>query len=136
MVAFVFRTYYESKTLGDMLVFDDKHQLSYSCKTLELPWRNNKKRASCIPEGVYEVTKRFSPKFKNHFHILDVPNRSYILIHQANFVSELLGCIAVGASHADINGDGINDVTQSVKTMNELSATLPDVFKIVITSKN
>lgn len=63
--------------------------------TIELPWRQNARRISCIPEGVYAVRKRYSEKFKWHLVLLEVPGRSGILIHPANDAAkELQGCIA------------------------------------------
>lgn len=103
------------------------------CKTLELPWKNNERGKSCIPFGEYTVIRRTSPKYGEHFHILDVPGRQWILIHQANYVSQLLGCIAVGKAHKDINGDGKKDVTSSKDTMQMLLQTLPKyAFKLEI----
>jgi hypothetical protein len=65
------------------------------CYTIELPWLENQKRISCIPEGEYILQKRFSPKFKWHLHLMNVPGRDLILIHPANDAKkELLGCIA------------------------------------------
>ena len=65
------------------------------CKTIELPWRNNKARVSCIPEGKYKIRKRFSAKFKWHLELINVKNRKYILFHPANnALKELNGCIA------------------------------------------
>lgn len=65
------------------------------CYTIELPWNANKKSISCIPEGRYEIVKRYNAKFKWHFILLNVPNRSFILIHPANdALKELRGCIA------------------------------------------
>lgn len=65
------------------------------CWTIELPWKNNQQRVSCIPEGTYRVTKRWSEKFKSHLQLLDVPGRSLILLHPANdALKELNGCIA------------------------------------------
>ena len=67
----------------------------FICFTIELPWRNNERRISCIPEGKYFIKKRNSQKFKSHFILLGVPNRSLILIHPANnAMKELNGCIA------------------------------------------
>ncbi len=54
------------------------------CATIELPWKNNCARISCIPEGRYSLSKRYSPHFKSHFMLEDVPDRQYILIHSAN----------------------------------------------------
>ena len=65
------------------------------CYTIELPWLQNQQRVSCIPEGEYVLQKRFSPKFKWHLHLKNVPGRDFILIHPANDAKkELLGCIA------------------------------------------
>ncbi len=65
------------------------------CYTIELPWKNNTPRISCIPEGSYELVKRFSKKFKHHLLLKEVEDRSLILIHPANnALKELRGCIA------------------------------------------
>ena len=43
----------------------------------------------------YFIEKRYSQKFQWHLHVLDVPNRSFILFHPANNAQrELNGCIA------------------------------------------
>jgi len=99
-----------------------------------LPWKDNQRRISCIPEGEYEVVKRWSKKYGDHFHILGVDGRDYILTHAANFVRQLLGCIAVGLSHTDIDGDGLRDVTSSKKTLKQLNKILPERFNLKITS--
>ncbi len=65
------------------------------CESIELPWRQNQVGISCIPEGEYVVLPRSSPKYGAHFSLQDVPGRSMILIHPANFaLTELRGCIA------------------------------------------
>jgi len=75
--------------------------------TLELPQRDNKPNVSCIPSGEYQCSLRYSPNFrKNLFCLQGVPNRSFILIHGANFAGDttqgyqthLQGCIAIGKS--------------------------------------
>lgn len=116
-------------TIGDGVAMN-----KYYFKTLELPWNNNQKRISCIPEGTYKVVAHVSPKFGKCFHVLNVPNRSEILIHPANMVSQLLGCIAPGTATADINGDGILDVTNSRAAMAELLNLLPKEFDLIIKS--
>lgn len=100
--------------------------------TLELAWKNNQSKVSCIPKGKYKVRKRTSAKYGEHFHILNVPNRSFILIHFANFHSDLLGCIAVGKGLADINKDGRLDVTSSRQAMKEMLSALPNEFDLEI----
>ena len=65
------------------------------CYTIELPWKDNSRQISCIPEGKYQLGKRFSPTRKWHLEVLEVPQRSLILIHPANdALKELQGCIA------------------------------------------
>jgi hypothetical protein len=60
-----------------------------------LPWRENEKKVSCIPEGYYLLRKRYSRKFQWHIEVVAVKNRSSILVHPANnAISELKGCIA------------------------------------------
>ena len=122
----------EKQTESLLTVLNEKEETIFNCYTLELPWNDNKKQVSCIPKGEYNVEKRQSTKYKNHFHVLDVPNRSYILIHQGNYNWHTKGCILVGKTLTDINGDGLRDVTSSVATMNKLNKILPNYFKLEI----
>lgn len=65
------------------------------CLTIELPWKNNERKVSCVPEGNYTITKRYSKKYGWHLEVKDVKDRSLILIHPANnALKELQGCIA------------------------------------------
>lgn len=80
--------------------------------TIELPWRDNKPRESCIPVGVYRCEIVQSPKFGRVYGLKDVPGRSHILIHAANYGgdvskgcrSDLLGCIAPCMAFGRLNG--------------------------------
>lgn len=84
------RSYYPGGTNGE-LFFDRKRV----CSTIELPWLDNQSRISCIPEGKYELVKRYSLKFDWHLQLKNVINRDLILIHPANDArKELKGCIA------------------------------------------
>lgn len=90
MVIFLTRTYFPEGTNGRLEC--EGRFLSY---TIELPWKSNEKRVSCIPEGKYLIKKRYSNKFKWHLEIMNVSNRSLILFHPANNAqNELNGCIA------------------------------------------
>jgi len=111
------------ETLGYLDVYSGIVRV-FSCVTLELPWRGNRRSVSCIPVGDYEVALRSSPKFKKHLHVSDVSGRSYILIHPGNFFSDTSGCILVGTSFEDINSDGEIDVVSSKKTMKALLAVV------------
>lgn len=77
----------------------------------ELPWRDNRRACSCIPIGKYEVIWSYSNRFGYCYRVLNVPGRSHILIHPANYMGlasdgfkqELQGCISLGlgvANHA------------------------------------
>lgn len=84
------RTYYTAGTNGTIYIDGVK-----ICHSIELPWLDNKPQRSCIPEGKYELKKRWSPKYKDHYWLQAVPGRKYILVHPANNASkELRGCIA------------------------------------------
>lgn len=72
-------------TFGVLFVAD-----FFQCFTLE---RTDK----IIHAGKYEIVLYYSPRHKRVVPLLkDVPNRSMIEIHIANYPVELEGCIAVG----------------------------------------
>lgn len=75
--------------------------------TIELPWKNNQEGISCIPAGDYILKPYSSPKHENVWEYQNVSNRSYCLMHPANYAcdvhigslvhkNELEGCTAVG----------------------------------------
>ncbi len=95
MVLHLVRTYDPLGTNG--LLFSGAQLV---CRTIELPWKDNAARISCIPEGPYELARRYSKKYGHHLLVKGVPNRSYILIHPANIAAkELQGCIAPVTAH-------------------------------------
>lgn len=123
------------QTLGQLEVKDSLNgEVVFFCHTLELAERNNEPNVSRIPNGKYEVVKRHSPKYKNHFIVRGVQGRSFILIHNGNFYYDTQGCILVGDNLEDINGDGHLDVTNSVSTLRRLFDAV-DSFDLVVTSK-
>lgn len=80
--------------------------------TCEQPWNGNQQRVSCIPSGQYMTAMRTSPvvqrssggEFQRGWEVLDVPNRTFIMIHPANWPHELQGCISVGKTMGVIAG--------------------------------
>jgi hypothetical protein len=66
------------------------------CHTLERPWLDNQENKSCIPAGEYVICRWNSPHHGDCFIILGDHKREDILTHKANWVHELLGCVAVG----------------------------------------
>lgn len=90
MVLFLTRTYFPDGTNGKL-----KCEGHLICYTIELPWKQNERNVSCIPEGKYLIRKRYSRKFQWHLEIVGVANRNMILFHPANHaLKELNGCIA------------------------------------------
>ena len=91
MVLLLTRTYFPDGTNGK-LECDGK----LICNTIELPWKMNETKVSCIPEGKYFIRKRYSAKYKWHLELVDVPNRKFILFHPANnaLIKRIQGCIA------------------------------------------
>jgi hypothetical protein len=113
MVLVLNRTYFPEGTQGIL-----EWNGTIVCYTIELPWLDNQKRISCVPEGEYVLQKRFSPKFKWHLHLRNVPGRDLILIHPANDAkTELLGCIAPVSKHT-----GIGKGSFSRKALEKLKA--------------
>jgi len=84
---------------------------SLECWTLEEPFKDGNP-GSCIKAGTYKIVLAPSPKFQNSSdawerqqgksicHLVDVPNRQYILIHWGNTAKDTEGCILVGHSHS------------------------------------
>jgi hypothetical protein len=127
------RMYFPEGTNG-VLSFEGKE----ICKTIELPWRNNQKRISCIPEGKYKIRKRFSAKFKWHLELTNVKNRSFILFHPANnALKELNGCIA---PVTQLTGEGRgNESRKAFEKLKKLVFPYLEsgfVVELIVTKKN
>lgn len=76
----------------------------FNCYTLELPWRNNIRQKSCIPEGSYRCQITQSPRFGRVYTVTGVEGRGNILIHSGNYAGDVdkgykthvQGCILLG----------------------------------------
>ena len=117
----------ERQTLGEIVLAG-----LIKISTLELPWKDNEKFISRIPEGIYIVKKRWSIRFGHHFIITDVEGRTWILFHAGNFYINTKGCILVGLGLKDINQDGFMDVTDSKKALKSMLYYLPKRFELEI----
>lgn len=127
------RVYLETETLGS--IYSPEGGLI--CKTMELPWRNNERSVSCIPESIYNVIVQPPKEDRDYsyFRLPTVPKRSGILIHRITYVSGLKGCIGVGGKFADLNKDGVPDIVESGKTLQWMVDNLPAAFKLRILKK-
>lgn len=116
----------DKETLGWLYVMDSKDTLGVFA-TLERSWVNNARNISCIPTGRYLCTRRNPTEKFNYEHLLvnGVPKRDAILMHIGNFFENSSGCILVGTDFADINHDGIKDITESRKAFMKLMSLLP-----------
>jgi len=84
------RTYFPNGTNGEFFFNGNR-----VCSSIELAWKNNQNKISCIPEGRYELRKRYTAERGWHVILVKVPGRQLILIHAANDAKkELQGCIA------------------------------------------
>lgn len=110
--------------------------------TVERPWVGGKDwpfgvdEKSCIPAGMYKLTRDHSPKFgKLMWYVTGegvviralstnpIPWREGVMFHAANRPSELMGCIAPGVFYSPQS----NSVGNSKLAMTELTAYLDTI---------
>lgn len=120
-----------TQTLSHGIVYDGIKKI-FEFSVLEPPWKENKNRISCIPDGKYWVEKYNSPTFGEVFLFSNVKGRSMIEMHSGNFYDNTLGCLLPGAGFTDIDKDGYLDVHSSKKTIERLMELMPDKFTITI----
>lgn len=112
MIEILLRRLYTSNGDGATLGYfttADREKLNFDpiCFSLERPCfsngknnvrdnkTTNKNESCCINIGKYKATRVLSPTLKKKYYLLDdVEGRSGILIHPANTIFDLLGCIA------------------------------------------
>ena len=109
MAILVRKTTDSNQTLGDMIGVRDGNW--YMCKTLE---RGVGVR---IPNGSYQCSWTFSPKFNKYtYELKSLPSYR---IHVGNYYEQSEGCIMLGKTVADINGDGKLDIANSKVAVSE-----------------
>ena len=103
------------------------------CVTVERMWRDNRPDESCIPAGEYQTKRIVSAHMGECFELQNVPNRVHILIHKANYVSDLLGCVGVGESFEQ----GIDPKSGKVCTMvSDSGKAFTELTKIRLANEN
>lgn len=117
--------YTNNQVMGTCIVRKNGH-FENAFVTLEKPWLNNQKSKSCIPSGNYELEHWNSEKHPNSFHVKNVKDRTYILIHKGNYHYHSEGCILLGGMFEDINNDGLKDILYSTKAMELLNEICKD----------
>lgn len=105
------------------------------CFTLELPWKDNKQNVSCIPEGEYSCRGEEHEHLGKCFRLEGVTGRVGILIHAANHVRELNGCIAPGLSMGPREAKpGVRNSRAAIQDISVLTGMAP--FKLLILDTN
>lgn len=106
--------------------------------TMELGWHDNKHDISCIPKGEYLVQRTVKIKHGLCFEILNVPNRSDILIHKGNFPTDSRGCIILGEQFGQMLNPKADKVVLCVQASGDayskfiIRLTNQDTFKLVV----
>lgn len=90
---------------GQPGILYDSDNKTLLCHTMELPWDANQPNVSCIPAGEYEVQPYSSARHPNVWEVTNVPGRTAILIHNGNTEEDSLGCILVGQSAGELDGE-------------------------------
>jgi hypothetical protein len=134
-------------TLGTLSVND------YRWQTLERPWIASglsiagTKGVSCVPAGIYKLVPHNSeshpkvwalvnPVLQVYHWDQDVPKpmlgiaRTTVLIHSANYASELRGCIAPGKERKK---NGVWGVFRSRDALNELRNAMGSSYDLTLT---
>lgn len=143
------RVYLGDRVLGS--IYDPRAGLI--AKTLELPWRNNQRSVSCIPEGEYKVTLSppvlkddpnteidesggRHPRPYSHYIVHGVKGRSGILIHKGYNPSWSQGCILVGGRFADMESDAPSLEVDGGKKLAWMVLNMPKAFRLLVDSKS
>lgn len=102
----------------------------FSFYTVERPWLDNEENISCIPAGTYTCKRVMSPKFGPVYEIMDVEDRTHILFHAANIMTDVKGCIGIGTRLGTIGQHWA--VIQSRIAMTKFNNSLLDVDEFTL----
>lgn len=135
----IVRFYTPKGTFGRLY---DGHN-KFLCYTLERNWDNNKPFTSCVPVGEYNLSPYTSSKYGDTVALVqpslnvkaykdDNDNSRYaILIHSANYMEQLQGCIALGMDLGVVDGHWA--ITSSRTALKKFLPLIKNSGRIVIT---
>ena len=115
------RFHFSPDDMLGLLYIDDK----FSGFTVEDEERKIKVPGeTCIPEGVYLLGLRYSPKFTPRYghemiEVIGVPGFTDILFHPGNTEKHTAGCILMG-NVGRFNPDGTSRIEESVLAYNRI----------------
>lgn len=106
------------------------------CYTLEPPDIENASNVSSIPAQQYICSRTKSPTFGETFEVLGVPDRSNILFHPGNIVSDTAGCILLGRNLGTLgkdraimsSGDTFRSFMTALVDDNDVHLTIKEVY--------
>lgn len=130
------------------------------CKTLELPWKENQRQISCIPESGTLGADEFGylvtlstpvpvddpdtlqdesggrhPRNYWHYIVHNVPGRSGILIHRGKTPAWSKGCITVGGKFGNVNSE-TPTLEDSAEKLQDMVQSLPKTFRLIVEAKS
>ena len=90
--------------IGELYLSTPAHPMPYRCTTLEIPWRHNMSKISCIPPGRFKAFVKTSPQLKRPKHrrrgwrieLKGTGHRGNIHIHWGYDENDSEGCILIG----------------------------------------
>ena len=120
----------------------------FQFQTAERPWLLNQPYISCIPEGEYSLLYRKSDTIRRitkglflvGWEIEDVPGRTGILLHTANWPSGVQGCVGLGKKFELMRDPSTNcpfGVTESGASFEDFMGRMKvdGDYRIKVTSK-
>lgn len=105
------------------------------CVTLEPADLENRKNVSSIPAQQYICERYSSEKYPDTYQIMNVPDRSKVLIHPGNTIHHTEGCVLL-AEHAgklNIGGATERGILNSGRTFRAFMALMNGVDKFHLT---
>ena len=124
----IIRQFYREKQVESSLFLVDGSRVDFDCCILEPPWLDNQPFISCIPRGIYTGQKRTTKSRGEHLHILNVPGRTWILMHSGVYYTHTQGCQLPGEYFTDFNSDGLKDVAKSSAALTKLLSLIEDEY--------
>lgn len=122
--------FYEDRTLGVLITPENVF-----C-SLELAWKDNARNISSIPEGRYQCVRHWSRKFPyDHLMLMNVPNRSGILLHAGNGPESTSGCILIARGFTSDRGLTATSRAAVDTLMEEVRRAEGDIFLEVVNDK-
>lgn len=121
-------------TTGRLIVYGVQGGPALRLVTLEPPWRQNARRVSCIPPGLYQVAPHTSPRFGRCLDVLGEEPRSHVLFHAGNSVADTAGCILPGSGWGPDDSRGRKTVQGSRWAMSRLLQEITGRAWLVITA--